>query len=223
MKANKIDRRKFIGLFTAAGTLAVIPSIAWDRLSAATSVANSASKLPAMAVVKSSDYFKAATEAVNMLGGIEKFVKPGTKVGLLINGAFSNKGTFTNPDIAFALLKLCNDAGASEIYLFRANDNKYWEKATSYETNKTMLQTVKFSSGTRKFEIPKGKMLKEAEMVKEISELDTLINIPISKHHDGSFITGCLKNMMGMTSRSTNVKFHSPTKESGLTSEEYLV
>jgi uncharacterized protein (DUF362 family) len=218
MKTSRIDRRKFIGLFTAAGSMAFIPSIVWDQAKASAL----STKIPDIAVVKSGDYYKAAIESVNMLGGINKFVKPNTKVGLLINGAFTNKATFTNPDIAFAILKLCFDAGASEIYIFRANDNKYWEKGSLYETHKELLQKVKFTTGTQKFTIPKGKILKEAEMVKEIAEVDTLINIPISKHHDGSFITCCLKNMMGMAARSTNVKFHSPTKESGLTNEEFL-
>lgn len=218
MKSSNIDRRKFIGLFTAIGSMTIVPSIIWDQAKA--SVAGNT--LPDMAVAKSGDYYKAAIEAVNMLGGIDKFVKPNAKVGLLINGAFTNKATFTNPDIAFAVLKMCFDAGASEIYVFRANDNKYWEKSTKYEEHKELLKKVKFSTGTQNFTIPKGKILKEAEMVKEIAEIDTLINIPISKHHDGSFITCCLKNMMGMASRSTNVKFHSPTKESGLTGEEFL-
>lgn len=218
MKTNTIGRRKFLGLFTAAGSLALIPSIFWDQAKASTIL----KKIPDIAVVKSTDYYKATVEAVNMLGGISKFVKSGTKVGLLINGAFKNKGTITNPDVALAVLKMCYDAGASEVVIFRASDKSYWSKAINYESHSGMLEKVTHSNQLQKLPITKGIILKEAEVARELTEIDTFINIPVSKQHDGSFITCCLKNMMGMASRSTNVYFHSPEKDKGLTGEEHL-
>jgi len=218
MKENKIGRRKFLGLFTAAGSLALIPSILWDQVKAS-SILN---KVPDIVLVKSTDYYKAAVEAVNMLGGISKFVRPGSKVGLLINGAFQNKGTITNPDVALAVVKMCYDAGASELIIFRASEKTYWSKAVNYESHVGLLEKVKHSHELQKLTIAKGIILKEVEVAKEITEIDTFINIPVSKQHGGSFITCCLKNMMGIASRNTDVYFHSPEKDKGLTGEEHL-
>jgi uncharacterized protein (DUF362 family) len=173
-------------------------------------------------VVKSSDYYQATLEAVNMLGGIKKFVKKDSKVGILINGGFKNKGTFTNPDVSFAILKLCFDAGASEVMIFRADDKNYWKQAKNYSTHSAYLDKVTYTASNLKVAIEKGIILKEAEVVKELTELDTLINIPIGKHHDGAMITACLKNIMGLATRSTNSFFHTQSDDQGLSSNEHL-
>jgi uncharacterized protein (DUF362 family) len=217
MKSAKISRRKFLKIFTAAGSLALIPSGLWDRVSA-----SALNKIPDISVVKSSDYYQAAIEAVNMLGGIKKFVKKGSRVGLLINGGFKNKGTYTNPDISLALLKICYDAGASDVMIFRADDKNYWSQAKNYSSHSSYLDKVTRSTSNTKIKIDKGVILKEAEVVKELTELDALINIPIGKHHDGAMITCCLKNMMGLTTRSTNTFFHTQSEQQGLTSTEHL-
>jgi len=223
MKSGNINRRKFLGIFTAAGSLAFIPTILWDRTSASIlTTATTLDKIPDISVVKSSDYYQAAIEAVNMLGGINKFVKKGSRTGILINGGFKNKGTYTNPDVSLALIKMCFDAGASEVMIFRADDKNYWSQAKNYPTHSEILEKVTHSTSNIKVKIDKGLILKEAEVVKELKELDTLINIPIGKHHDGSMITCCLKNMMGLNTRSTNSFFHTSSGEQGLSTNEYL-
>jgi uncharacterized protein (DUF362 family) len=38
--------------------------------------------------------------------------------------------------------------------------------------------------------------------------VDVFISIPVLKHHATTILTGALKNMMGLTTRKTNVTFH---------------
>jgi uncharacterized protein (DUF362 family) len=38
--------------------------------------------------------------------------------------------------------------------------------------------------------------------------VDVFINLPILKHHASTIVTGAMKNMMGLTTRKTNVTFH---------------
>jgi len=52
-------------------------------------------------------------------------------------------------------------------------------------------------------------------MIKDLFECDVLINIPIFKHHGGTILTGCLKNVMGACSGTTNRFFHSGSTQSG--------
>jgi uncharacterized protein (DUF362 family) len=206
MKNKSLSRRRFLHLSSAFGALALIPGSLFRKAQAQTLSATSE-----IAVVRSMNYYQAAVESVKAIGGINSFVKKGSKVGLLINGGFSNQGTFTNPDIAFAVLKMCIDAGAGEIMLIRDGQDEYWKRSAYYESHRELLEKCTRSAGNAMVKVERGLILKEAEMIREIFELDALINIPISKHHDGAFLTGCLKNMMGLCTRSSNVLFHSIT------------
>jgi len=64
-------------------------------------------------------------------------------------------------------------------------------------------------------EIPQGVAIKKADMIKELFECDVYIDIPIFKHHGGTILTGCLKNVMGACSGTTNRFFHSGSTQSG--------
>jgi uncharacterized protein (DUF362 family) len=64
-------------------------------------------------------------------------------------------------------------------------------------------------------EIPKGKRLRKAELVRDLLECDVFINIPLFKDHEGTRFTGTLKNIMGTTSYSTNRFFHQGSNAKG--------
>ena len=132
----------------------------------------------------------------------------GSKVGLLINGKFSNEGTFTNPDISLAVLKLCYEAGANTFMMFGFNNEDYWSRSKHYESHLDILKKISYSSGYKNIAVDKGKTLREAEMSEELPDLDVLINLPISKHHNAANLTCCLKNMMGLCAHTTNAFFH---------------
>ena len=56
--------------------------------------------------------------------------------------------------------------------------------------------------------IPRGVSLKSAEGIREVVEVDILINVSISKNHAGTNYSGILKNMMGAATYSTCRYFH---------------
>jgi len=45
--------------------------------------------------------------------------------------------------------------------------------------------------------IPKGKNLRKADVAREVLDTDSLINMPVVKHHGASRMTAALKNWMG--------------------------
>lgn len=204
MNWNSISRRRFINLATTFGALAVLPGTLIRK-----AMGQASDQTARLVSVENTDYYKAAVDAVKALGGISEFVSPGDKVGLLINGNFSNPGTFSHPDISLAVLKMCFDAEAADVMLIRADNEDVWKKSAHYASHKELLDKTSRSQGNKVFAIDNGVILKEAEMIREIKELDALINIPVSKHHNAAFLTCCLKNMMGLCTRSTNVLFHS--------------
>jgi uncharacterized protein (DUF362 family) len=203
MKSN-IDRREFIKQSVAAGIVAGVgsaslPSVLFGNV------------LPSgidISVVNGTDYFENAKKAVEMLGGMGKFVSKGNKVGLLINSPWNKPGTYTNPDIALAVLKMCIDAGANEIYSIENAPTSYWKRSKLYGTMKSEVSQIQTTDERKTIKIEKGKSLKEAEVSLPYLECDVIINIPIIKQHGGTNFTGNLKNMMGACLWSTNRFFH---------------
>lgn len=175
---------------------------------------------PDLVKVKSSDYYRATFRAVEELGGMNNLVKTGDKVGLLINSAFDIKGAYVNPDIPLAVMFMCWEAGASEIIMLQPVAREYWKRSELFSKHRFIIDELKEVS-TNVFpavyndddffmmpSVTGAKVLKDIEIIKSISEVDVFINIPILKHHASTVLTGALKNMMGLTTRKTNVNFH---------------
>jgi uncharacterized protein (DUF362 family) len=192
---NSIDRREFIkqsvaaGVLTAAGSLAFPSPLFGSRLASGINIS----------VVNGTTYFDNTVKAVEMLGGIGKFVPKGSKVGLLINSPWDKPGTYTNPDVALAVLKMCREAGASEVHSIENASISYWKRSSGFVKHRSDVS-----------------LLKEADISKALLECDVLINIPIAKHHQGTNFSANLKNMMGACSGSTNRFFHQGSSKSGL-------
>jgi uncharacterized protein (DUF362 family) len=211
MKKN-INRRNFIkqsfaaGVAAAAGS-ATLPSALFGNF------------LPPgidISVVSGANYFENTMKAVEMFGGMSKFVPKGSKVGLLINSPWDKLGTYTNPDVALAVLKMCIDSGAKEIYSIEEASTNYWKRSKLYNKFEKEVGRIQSDGSKSMVKLIKGKSLKEADISKNLLECDVLINIPIVKHHQGTSFTANLKNMMGACSSSTNRFFHKGSGKSGL-------
>lgn len=174
-----------------------------------------------LAVVKTGEnVYNATFKAVELAGGIGKWVKPGQKVGLLINSGFEEKGAYVNPDIPLAVIRMCFDAGASEVVCLQHVLPEYWQRSALYAGHAGMLErvrTIEKNHFPAKFDslsfviidsVPGSRHLKKTEVVKEVFNIDVFINIPIQKHHATTILTGTMKNMMGLCTRATNVKMH---------------
>jgi len=213
MKKN-ITRRKFIKQTGKAGA-AVAAASALPAITSC-SVFNPAD----IAVVKGINYFENTIKAVEAIGGMKSFVQDGAKVGLLINSDFDVQGAYVNPDISIAAIKMIADAGASEITCIQKVKEEYWQRSSHYEMHKELLSTVKMVEANVfpaefneedfvMFEtIEGGKELKNTEVSKKWIDCDVFINIPISKHHMTTLLTGALKNIMGVSTRKANITFH---------------
>ncbi|MBN1599751.1 MAG: DUF362 domain-containing protein [Bacteroidales bacterium] len=218
MERNQISRRKFIGVASAIGGLSMLPSLFRNGITAAVK-----RSVPNMAVINSKNYYNAAVEAVNLLGGMKQFVADGSTVGLLINGKFKNPGTYTNPDIALATVKMCYEAGASEVIIFFGGDGTgYWNRSEYYDSHKEYLDKLQYATEHKKVNINNGVIIKEAELASDFFRLDTFINLPIAKHHRASMLTNCLKNMMGLNTGASNRYFHSASPGKGKTDNNRL-
>jgi uncharacterized protein (DUF362 family) len=209
---NRIDRRKFIKQSVAVGITAAVGSASLSSLL----LGNSLEPKIDIFIVNGTEYFANTLKAIEGLGGMGTFVRKGSKVGLLINSFCDKRGTYANPDIALAVLKMCIDAGVKEIYSIAGVSKNYWKRSNLYNKFEQDINRIQWDGTKITTKVAKGKSLKEAEISKILLECDTFINIPIVKNHEGTQFTGNLKNVMGACSSSTNRFFHQGSGKGGL-------
>jgi len=152
--------------------------------------------------------------------GLDEMVKPGMKVGILVNSDFEIRGAYANPDVTLAVVKMIIDAGAKEVVALQHIKQEYWERSSLYEEHREVLKKVRsieqnnFPSVydslffVKMDSFPGAANLKNLEIVKEVFDVDLFINIPIAKHHATTILTNAMKNLMGLNTRSFNVTFH---------------
>jgi len=186
---------------------------------------------PDISIVEGNNYYSNTIKALELIGGIESVVKSGSHVGLLVNSGFDKEGAYVNPDIPLAVLKLCFAAGAKKVSSLQFIDESYWQRseiAANFKKELKQLHNNKANNPPAifddknwiKHEIQAAVSLKNPEIIRELLEVDVLINIPIAKHHGLTILTCGLKNMMGVCTRKTNVGYH---LDSGVRNDpEYL-
>jgi uncharacterized protein (DUF362 family) len=200
-----MDRRQFIRqvmLFSAGFTFTIPRFSISDAFAAAPSV-------PDIASVKGLDYAKVVKEVVNLLGGMEHFVRFGDKVVVKPNIGWDrspDQAANTHPLVVRTLVELALEAGASEVKVF---DHTCNEKRRCYK-NSGIADAVKSLKNKkarleyidkRKFvpvDIADGVSLTRWDIYKEALTADCYINVPVAKHHGLSRLTLGLKNSMGV-------------------------
>lgn len=175
---------------------------------------------PDIASVKGQDVFAQTLRAVELLGGMQQFVEPGQTVGILVNSGFREKGAYTDPDVVIATIHMVFDAGASDIVFLQAIDPQYWTRSELEPEYCDMIARTHEVTGNRSRaefseevfvkipEVEGAVSVKDLELVRALFEVDVFINLPIAKHHGTTILTNSMKNLMGLNTRASNVKFH---------------
>ncbi|MCP4896504.1 MAG: DUF362 domain-containing protein [bacterium] len=224
---KSITRRSFIKTGTALGASTLISTTALAHLTGddakeGTKPRNESVDLIALT---GPTYYDHTLQAIEALGGIDRYVSKGDKIALNINAIRKHPGTIVHPDITLAVVGLCWQAGASEIYVPKPLAAGYWRRTSRMAEHQADIDRITFSERafnreTREetgvefveVDLPQGERLKKAHVDRRFLDADVYINLPISKHHFGTNFTGSLKNMMAFTPyKPTNVFMHSPT------------
>jgi len=204
-----IGRRDFFRRSAGAGL-----TLALGKALGAAPAGAAQAKAGTVAVGLGADYEKAATKAIELLGGIKQFVPKGSKVALLPNVQSRHPGSFTKPEVLRAVIRLCKKAGAAEINCLS------WQTAKQWEDTGLKSVIAAEGAGLEIFEkdealfspvaVPGGVVLKEARILNAFFDHDVFINMPITKDHAGNGFTGTMKNLMGLNSPANNRTFHRP-------------
>lgn len=153
------------------------------------------------------DPYKATVAAVNKLGGMARFVKKNQRVALLPNVGWARtmeQGACTHPRVVRALIDEADKAGAKSITVFcnPCNDIRLClDKSGIGETvdkSAGRFEVIN-NKGWRARKAVKGcSFMKTADVYRLVDDCDVLINAPVAKHHGGSQLTMCCKNLMGL-------------------------
>jgi uncharacterized protein (DUF362 family) len=195
-----MDRRDFLKTAAAAALV----------LSTRRAFSQAARIASDVGIVTGTDVAKAVSAALDLVGGIRSFVKPGSIVTVKPNIGFNQppemKAT-TDPLIVRTVVHLCFQAGASKVWLFdRSTGNSRLSYVTSgiaraaEEAGATVVPVDEVSAKIyRTVPIQGGTTLKETSIVKQALETDVFINLPVAKSHGSSVLTLGMKNLMGIT------------------------
>jgi uncharacterized protein (DUF362 family) len=163
---------------------------------------------PEIAVARDGEAAALARRAVDELGGMRKFVKPGDVVVVKPNIAWDRvpeQGATTNPDIVGEVVRMALEAGAKKVRVFdfTLNEPRRCYKRTGIEQAARQAGAEVTFVSERKFKstaFPEGERIKSWEIYEDVLEADRLINVPAAKHHsvpDAGVSLG-MKNLMGI-------------------------
>lgn len=166
--------------------------------------------------------YNAVKKAIDELGGMEKFIKPGEKVLVKPNLVSPRPPPVTtDPRVTRAVALLVNEVGAKPIIGESASAMTHWwrEGMTTRQVMEILgymemaksigVEIIPFDEKGKfksvKVKIPNGIILKEVEIADLILKVDKIIGVPVLKTSmEGGGITGCLKLMHGVVNTFTD-------------------
>lgn len=172
--------------------------------------------LKALAVAHGTDRVRNVKQAVQALGGMRAFVKPGERVLLKVNAAFASPpllGATTHPDVVIAVVRLCRDAGAGRVMV---TDNPINDPASCFAL--TGIGPAAAEAGAdvilpkpgrfQLYTLSGGRLLRQWPILGDpLTGADKVIGLaPVKDHHrSGASLT--IKNWYGLLGGRRNV-FH---------------
>ncbi|MBT3284006.1 DUF362 domain-containing protein [Candidatus Bathyarchaeota archaeon] len=164
------------------------------------------------------EVFDLVKESIDLLGGIKTFVKKGDIVALkpnIVTGKLSGPGVTTDKRVVGAVIKLCQEAGASRVLVVEGADyasktSEAFElsgvKAVAEELGAEMVDVD--TTPLTKVKVPDPLLIDELEISKAFMDADVRINMPLMKTHDQLDVTLGIKNMKGVIPKYSKRDFH---------------
>lgn len=170
-----------------------------------------------ISIVESSERAKTVDKAIDMLGGIERFVKPGETVAIKPNVAFATPamlGATANPELITEVVRLCYDRGKARKVI--VTDNPINDPASCF----TLSGVGKAASAAgaevvlprahlfKQTTLPNGELIEDWPIFFEpFNKADRVIGITPVKNHHRAGASMTMKNWYGLLGGRRNI-FH---------------
>lgn len=155
-------------------------------------------------IVESEYPAEAVKKALELAGGMSKYVAKGERVVLKPNMGWARTPEYaanTNPDVMAELTRQCFAAGAKEVLILDATCNtaqRCYAMSGIAEACEAEGAKIIFTRESMMQKKPlNGEFLKDWEIIDTFLNADKIINVPIAKHHGISRVTLGMKNWMG--------------------------
>lgn len=160
---------------------------------------------PSLVIVHGKKVDNMTRAALDKLGGMSRFISPGDRVLIKPNVGWDRQpeqAANTNPDLVGAVVRLCREAGASQVWVTDVSINDPYrcfarsgiESAVQGAGGAVRITTEKDFVPTDL----KGKILQVWPVSSFYHQADKVINLPVVKHHSLSRCTIAMKNWYGV-------------------------
>ncbi len=198
-----MDRRRFI-----TSSLLAMSALGLRRGAAATIPGSADAMEHDLAIITNSDIAAGVRAAIDAVGGIRRFVSPGSIVFLKPNMSFANPpewGSTTHPEVIRTVALACLDAGAKRVVaadypMSRATQCFERSGMTALAAGFRELGFVELKEETQfdTVALPEGQEVHELKIAKIARKADVFINLPALKAHSATSVSFGLKNLMGL-------------------------
>lgn len=180
-------------------------------------------KMSRTAVVKCTDYQqdrvdRAVRESLNLLGGIERYVRPGARVLIkpnLITARRPDEAVTTHPAVVKALVQVAQTAGGL-VTIADSPGGPFSHKRLAEVYAASGMDQVAAETGARlNYDLttvnvphPEGRLLKGVTVIKAVAEADVVITMPKLKTHTLTGLTGAVKVAFGAVPSPLKTEYH---------------
>jgi uncharacterized protein (DUF362 family) len=175
------------------------------------------------AVIKCADYQqdsvdRAIWKSLNLLGGIERYVRPGTRVLIkpnLVTDRRPDEAVTTHPAVVKALVQVVQAAGGL-VTIADSPGGPFSHKRLEEIYAASGMAQVSAETGARlNYDLstvnlphPEGKLLKGVTVIKAVAEADVVITVPRLKTHTLTGLTGAVKVAFGAVPSPLKTEYH---------------
>ena len=169
---------------------------------------------PVLVTVKGGDRAEAVKRAIDALGGIGRFVKPGESVLVKPNIGWDRlpmHGANTDPDVVAAIVRLCKEAGAGKVVVTDVSCNdarRSFERSGIWKAAEDAGAEVVLPTDGLYEDVDLGGGLGTWQVLKPLLEAQRIINVPVVKHHGTARLTAGMKNWYGVLSGERRANLH---------------
>jgi hypothetical protein len=215
-RMGQVSRREFMGAagkgLLGAGLLGFSPDLFGRTVSAHPALQETLPLVSVSAGTNDDTPEAILKTALEGLGGIQRFVKPGMTVAIKPNATWAyppHTASSTDPEMLVALIHLVREAGAGRIIVM---DHCSIEPGAADSLRVSGIGKLVKEEGVEgifpdrnnaplkmytKIDLPQGEAFQQLGVIKAATEADLRINLAVAKTHNVTKMTMCMKHMMG--------------------------
>jgi uncharacterized protein (DUF362 family)/Pyruvate/2-oxoacid:ferredoxin oxidoreductase delta subunit len=175
------------------------------------------------AIIKCVDYQqnrvdKAVRESLILLGGIERYVRPGARVLIkpnLITARRPDEAATTHPAVVKALVQVVQAAGGLVTIADSPGGPFSRKRLEEIYAASGMAQVAAETGAHLSYDLsavnlphPEGRLLKGVTVIKAVAEADVVITVPRLKTHTLTGLTGAVKVAFGAVPSPLKTEYH---------------